>query len=327
MINRKVIRRKVLQNLFKQTYLEEDDQGDSAVLKSRLKDDLEAVYGLHLYLLNTIEEVAWYAKRNYEEKQAAVPISDRFQYTLRFYDNFIVQKLFNSKNYQKIKESYKVFWMDDDSLLRRIFLDFKASDLYQEYIHSRQQAGFEDEEILLYFLKHYPKYFNLFRQHLEEVFPNFGDDQRLAVNMASKSIRNIAGDPEIEDFLVPIATDWEDKLDYAYLLFEKSKDIKEEYQNYVEPKITQWEPSQLATVDVLILKMALAEFIYFPTIPSQVTINEYLELGKDFSNPGSKKFLNAVLDRTYNDLEKHGMVNKTGPGLVKNSPGHKSSSH
>ena len=316
MINRKVIRRKALQNLYRQKYL----QAEARDIKSALKKDLEAVYCLYLYLLNTLEEVSAYSRRYYDEKQGSfLPFRDKFQSSYRFSENFMIRKLNESKDYQKLKDSYQVFWADEDNLLRRMFLDFKASDLYQEYIHSREQAAFEEEEILLYFLRHYTKHFNLYRQHLEELYPNFQDDQKLAVNMASKTIRNIAADPENEDFIVPLAMEWEEKLEYAFDLIDKSSEVEQEYNDYILPLITQWEPSQLATIDVIIMRMVLAEYLYFPSIPTQVTMNEYLELAKNFSQPGSKKFLNAVLDKACKNLEKEGKIKKSGTGLFKNS--------
>lgn len=307
-----------MQSLYRQLFIDKENHDKS----SYVLNDLQSLYRLYLYLLATMEELGWYVKQHHDKtRHPHISMRNKFQYTLRLHENFITQKLLNDPVFQKTKKEYKIIWNAEDSLIRRMFLDLKASELYQEYIHSRDKEAFEDEEILVYFLKHYTNYFNLFRQHLDEMFSNFGDDLKIALNMAIKTVRNIASNPDSDDFLLQLSTDWEDKKEYTVELYQKSLACDEDFDKYISPRITKWEPKQIARIDMIILRMALTEFLHFPTIPVEVTINEYIELAKTYSNPGSKKFINALLDSSLESIKKDKRLNKPLQGQFKNQEG------
>ena len=103
--------------------------------------------------------------------------------------------------------------------------------------------------------------------------------------------------------------------DFGYALLENSLKNKDEYMNVIIPVLENWDHERLAIVDTLLLKLALCEMMEFPTIPAKVTLNEYVELAKQYSTAKSKEFINGILDKLMKDLESKGQLNKEGRGL------------
>jgi N utilization substance protein B len=99
-------------------------------------------------------------------------------------------------------------------------------------------------------------------------------------------------------------------------LFNETISNKKEHYKIIEPKLKNWETDRLAIIDVILIRMAVSEFLYFPSIPVKVTINEYLDIAKEYSTPKSKDFINGVLDSLMREMKTNGQLNKTGRGLL-----------
>jgi len=99
-------------------------------------------------------------------------------------------------------------------------------------------------------------------------------------------------------------------------LFNETVNHKKEHQQLIEPKLKNWEADRLAVIDVILIRMAVSEFLYFPSIPVKVTINEYLDIAKEYSTPKSKDFINGVLDSLMRDMKKNEQIQKSGRGLL-----------
>ena len=120
--------------------------------------------------------------------------------------------------------------------------------------------------------------------------------------MLKKTLRNVA--EREDDFFVTLVQDVENTIDFGHELIERVVKNDEDIQPYITSRITKWEPGQIAVTDSIILKMGIAEFLYFPSIPHTVTINEYVEVAKQYSPPKSKQFVNGLLDSVSKDLSK-----------------------
>ena len=103
---------------------------------------------------------------------------------------------------------------------------------------------------------------------------------------------------------------------FGRTLLEKVIVNDEQLQNELEGKTPNWDTDRIAQIDNVILKIAIAELLYFPSIPSKVTLNEYLEIAKDYSTPNSNNFVNGVLDKLVKEFEQENRLNKTGRGLL-----------
>jgi N utilization substance protein B len=99
-------------------------------------------------------------------------------------------------------------------------------------------------------------------------------------------------------------------------LFRKTVLHQDEFTVDIDEKTPNWDTERIADIDMILIKMALTEFLYFPSIPTKVTINEYIEIAKDYSTTKSSYFINGVLDKLLKEYDKSGKLKKIGRGLL-----------
>ena len=314
MLSRRHVRVKVLQALY--SYWNSGGELSQEYVKKNLESNIYKLYDLYLYLLVFLRELGQFTTRYDQETKARhIPAAQGMKHNMRLYENPVMQALLNSKKLNNKLEWQRISWKGDNDLLRKVFFDLKNTDAYQEYINAGEEQLFEDVEMLKYIVKHYPDQFGLLKQHLEEHFFNWHDDKKIARQMVVKTINNLDNDHSNDDFIVPISTNEEENLSFARELFDKTIEESEVLEAKIHGKTGKFEPSQLAYVDFIILKMGACEFLYFSSIPTKVTLNEYIEIAKNYSAPKSKKFINGVLDNLRKELESEGKVAKTDRGL------------
>jgi len=310
MLNRRHIRIKVLQALY-MYYNDGRDKKDLALLEKSLEKSISKLYELYLYLLVFLEELGAYAIQ-YEDtvKGRYVTNAKEIRNSIMLYDNEVIQKLTKSEVFHKATKAYKVQWAGDEDLLRKIFFDLKNQEVYNDFIQFSGQNKILEQEILLHILKHYTSNYSLMTQHLEEQYYNWLDDKKIAVQMACRTIQMLATSDGKEEFLLPLSQNDDDNYEFASELMNKTISEDEKIEEILKSRISKWEPSQIAVIDLIILKMATCEFLNFPSIPAVVTINEYVELSKNYSTPQSKKFINGILDAVVKGLKQDGIMIK-----------------
>ncbi len=314
MLSRRHIRIKVLQSLY--SYWNSGGELTKDYVEKDLNHNIYKLYDLYLYLLVFLKELGQFvAQYDEQTKSRHLPINNQLKQQLRLYENPVMQVLLNSKELESKLEWKQIAWNGDNDLLRKTFYDLKNTDTYQDYVNSGSNERFEDVEMLKYIVKNYPDQFGILKQHFEETFFNWHDDNKLAKQMVTKTINNIGRNPESKEFLVPFATNEQENIDFARDLFRITIDQSESLESLIHDKTGKFEPSQLSYVDFLILKMGACEFMNFSSIPTKVTLNEYIEIAKHYSAPKSKKFINGVLDNLRKELEKKGKVVKSDRGL------------
>jgi transcription antitermination protein NusB len=316
MLNRRHIRIKVMQSLY--AYW---STGGGIQIKETVADlekNMKRLHELYLYLLLFLCEFLDFVEK-YDDEVRAVHIPSSFDLNMneKLYKNAIGNVLKSSKFLQEALKKNKLIWNPEDNiLLRKAFLDLKSSETYTDYIHSSQPKESDDSDIYAFILKNYTDNFSLVEQHLEDKFISWYDDSRIAVQMAIRTIKQIDTSVEDQDFILPLTADETESFDFAFKLLNISLERGDEFDVMIRKRIDKWEPSRIPLVDVIILKMSMAEFCDFPSIPTKVTFNEYVEIAKNYSTPNSRKFINGILDNLLADLNAEGKVVKSGLGLL-----------
>ena len=285
-------------------YMHRQSGSDMSIDKLRKAFDrqVEQMENLYLYYLSFIKELDQYGLQYDDEvRNKYIEASRTATAHLKFRENPVVRAISDSEKLENrlSKAAVKFNYEADDNLVQKVFSDLKNSEFYKDYIDLMNQPG-QHQELVLHVFKHYSENFQLFEQHFEEEFTNFFDDKKLVASMLKKTIQNQMDGKE--DFFVEFIQDRENTIGFGHELIEKVVKHDNELQEMVKAKITKWEPNQVAILDFIIIKMGIAEFLYFPSIPSTVTINEYVELAKNYSPPNSKKFVNGVLDTINREL-------------------------
>jgi transcription antitermination protein NusB len=311
MLSRRHIRVKVMQALY---MYYNDKQGSTSLAQvvKALDKNISKLYELYLYLLLFLEEFGNFIFEYDEEvKSRYIQNEKESVQSLKFYNNPILQSLISSEELEKAAKKYHVVWNGDKDILRRIFLDLKNQEIYRDYLASHENNPGLNYEVLNFVLRHYSTHLPLFQQHIEEEYYNWYDDKKVALQMAGKTLQTLATKTDDSSFLVPLSKNDDENYTYAEELLKKTITEDEKIDKLIATRITKWEPHMVAMIDNIILKMAVCEFLNFPSIPSKVSINEYIELAKNYSTPQSKKFVNGVLDAILQELKKEGKLLKS----------------
>ncbi len=306
MISRRNIRVKVMQTLY--SLDSQEDSVKSGDPSKMLKRHFDQSRQLLVYLLYTVTEVARYAETDARNKAAKhLPTAEDLQVNTKISGNELLWKILEHPSFiQAVKEEKPGALLSQD-MLKRIYLDMAASDMYQQYIQVQARDRKAEKEMMEFILTHLLLPNDSFVSHLEENFSNWDDDAdmipALAVNFLSK--------PAGFSFQEMISRE---KWDFARTLLETTVDKKEVAMEYIKPKLKNWDAERIAQLDMILMRMGVSEFLYFETIPPKVTINEYIDIAKEYSTPQSGHFINGILDNIHKDLIRDDKMHKVAYG-------------
>ena len=153
-------------------------------------------------------------------------------------------------------------------------------------------------------------------QIFEEKFINWPVDKDVLQALVAKTFKNFSSTIPVENKLAQICPNWDEDRPYIIDLFKKVIVFEKEYQELIAQKTKNWDSERIALMDTLLMRMAITELIHFSSIPIKVTMNEYIEISKEFSTPKSNSFINGILDKILADLKVSGKVQKVGRGLL-----------
>lgn len=316
MLNRRHLRIKVLQSLY--AYFQSEDK-DYTVAERELFEAIDRIYDLYVYLLLTFAEVKLQAERRIEENKKKIrPKEEDLNPNLKFVSNRIIDQLERSESLRRASEDAKINWLGDENqeMFRKMFLTIRDSETYFEHMENGAEGYEEDRAFAIDLFKNEIANFNLLYNFFEEKSIHWLDDIDLACSMVIKTIKGFeADDNQVE--IMPLYKDKEDEQEFVRSLFRETIRQNEENEALIDELTSNWELDRIARMDVLLMKMAIAELKVFKSIPTKVTLNEYIEISKFYSTPKSNGFINGILDKAIARLEKDGVIVKIGRGLKK----------
>ncbi|MDZ7897158.1 MAG: transcription antitermination factor NusB [Arcicella sp.] len=275
-------------------------------------DEVENIYHVYLKMLQTLLEIKEIAV--WDEQRRLVETDIR---TSRLAKNKVLIALQNLPELETESIRKNVKWTEEDqNFLRKIFLDAVLPDTeFQSYLRKPEHTFEEDLTLVIYLCKTFILKHYLITDYFEEKDLNWGENKDILKSMLIKTFKISS----VEDLtLQPLAMNWEDDKYYFIDLFNNVLDNEESYEKIILDQTKNWEGDRLAMTDLLILKLGLAEMINFPSIPVKVSINEYIELAKNYSTPKSGQFVNGLLDVISQKLQKENVIRKSGRGLIDN---------
>lgn len=313
MLNRRHLRIKVLQALY--AYFQSDND-DYLKAEKELFGAIDRIYDLYLYLLLTFPEMRRIADYRMEENKKKIrPSEDDLNPNRKFIDNKILQLVEDSFELRKLSEERKINWLGDEKqeLLRKMYMELRESETYFEHMNNGVQSFEEDKAFAIAVFKNDIANFPLLYSFFEEKSIHWLDDIDLACSMVIKTIKYCEEGKDLE--VLPLYKDKEDEQEFVRQLFKKTIALNKENEQLIDELTSNWELDRIAKMDVLLMKMAVTELQIFNNIPTKVTLNEYIEISKYYSTPKSNGFINGVLDKAIDRLEKDGMIHKIGRGL------------
>lgn len=313
MISRRIIRSKVLQILY--AFFTTPESSINATEKE-LFFSLQKTYDLYHYLMALIIEIEKFAEERIEigKKKLRPTHADLFPNT-RFVDNRLIQQLKSNISLNKYLQSAKLSWSTENDLVRKLFLQVAEQDFFRTYMEAKQNSHADDREVIENILKYVILNNEDIEYLLEEQSIYWNDDIDFVVSMVLKTFKKFKEFSDERQALLPMYKDEED-LQFAKDLYRKVVLNHKDNEALIKLHTVNWDIERIAFIDNLILELALTEFLYFPSIPTKVTMNEYIELSKYYSTEKSRNFINGILDKALKDLKKTDKIRKAGRGLI-----------
>lgn len=309
MINRTLIRVKALQLLY--AYYKSEAKTLST-LEKELAFSVEKTYDLYFYLLSLAVEITRYAEQRIDARRHKLrPTSEDLNPNTRFIDNRFVAQLSNNETLNNQLAQKKLSWADRGDILKELFLEIEASDFYIEYM-SADPTGIDysaDRELWRKIYKRVILANENLDETLEEENIYWADDVEVVISFVIKTVKRFDPAAGAQQELLPMYKDLDDA-EYGRKLLRYAIEDSEESLRLIDEYSRNWELERIAFMDTLIMQLALAELKHFPTIPVNVTLNEYIEISKSYSTDKSAVFINGVLDKIVQDLKQENKLIK-----------------
>lgn len=314
MLNRRHLRVKVLQALYAYNQTEKKDL---KLNEKNLLQSIDKVYEMYIWMLSLISEVADYAITDAEERaNKYLPTAEDLKPNLKITENRFLVSLKQNADYISAIKKYKVSWDFDPELSKSLFIILKNAPEYKEYLDFKEDTIQTDKDIIKFIFKKVILKSSLAEQVFEDRFIFWPVDKDVLQALIAKTFKNFSYDDPRQNKLAEVTGNWSEDRDFIIDLFQQTIRHDAEYQELINNKTQNWEPERIAMMDTLLMKMAITEFINFTSVPVKVTINEYLEIAKEFSTPKSNSFINGILDKILFELKAGNRIRKTGRGLI-----------
>jgi N utilization substance protein B len=303
MISRRNIRVKVMQALYTLSTDETSVQQNDPV--KLLQKHFDQSRDLLVYFLHSIDEVCAYAETDsYIRTSKHLPTKEDLEVNTKIAGNEVLWKLKEDETYKKEVQKAKPQQRIDKELIKKLYNTFVQTEAYRNYISTTGRDRQNEKGIIVFLLDELLLPNEVFVSNLEENFSNWEDDGEMIIQLAKSFINK----PGSIDFTQIISGEkWMFAKNLLVTVLEKDNHL----ESYIFPKLKNWDSERIAALDLILMKMGVAEFLYFETIPPKVTINEYIELAKDYSTQQSGQFINGILDNIHKELVQEGKLYKT----------------
>jgi N utilization substance protein B len=302
MISRRNIRVKVMQALYSVDSQEETVKpGDPLKLLQKHFDQTRQLFVFQIHFLT---EVARYAETDSLKRASKhLPSHEDLNVNIKLAGNELLWKILESPSWQQaVKEDRPELLMDKE-LLRKIYMQLAETEQYKKYITEQSREKKDEKGMLEFIFNDLMLPNEAFTSFIEENFTNWDDD----ADMLRLLVQNFLNKPQTFNFQELISRE---KFQFGKGLLETVIEKKEVTMDYIKPKLKNWDPERIAVLDMLLMRMGICEFLYFETIPPKVTINEYIDLAKEYSTPQSGQFVNGILDNIHKDLVQENKMHK-----------------
>ncbi|MEQ8469564.1 MAG: transcription antitermination factor NusB [Marinoscillum sp.] len=288
-------------------------------IKQAMLGDIEEINRLYLKLLALPIELAHIEKLEKDKRQKA-HIYRESPWKYHLIDNPVIDALTKFEPFSKALIDLKISWNTDQlDQLKTWYKDILHKDeVFIEYETKASPSEDDHKEIILHLFKKIIFKNESVNEFLSESDLRWSENKPILKSLVTKTFQDYEADLDPPYELKSVSKNEEDDMDFFNIIFDESLARSQDHDALIEKKIKNWDISRVALTDRIILKMALTEMMMFHSIPVKVTINEFIEISKQYSTPKSKQFVNGILDVLANELTSDGVIRKSGRGLIDN---------
>ncbi|MDP3944491.1 MAG: transcription antitermination factor NusB [Lutibacter sp.] len=312
MINRRHIRIKVMQSVYALLQSKSDNLKKE---EEFLYISIEKMHDLYVLMLRLLVEVKNMEKKHIEiSGKKYLATTQDLNPNRKFINNQIFRVLEESASLNTYLDEKKLnYWRLDNEYVHEILRLVKESSIYAAYLKSEKSSFEEDRDFVVAMFKNVVAPNEKLAEYFEDKTISWVDDIPFVNTWIVKSLNQMK--PKQTFLLGDIYKDDDDKK-FVVDLFRKVVLNHKEFEKEIENKTPNWDTDRIAEIDMILIKMAISEFLKFPSIPTSVTINEYIEISKDYSSEKSSFFINGVIDKILKDFTASKRLNKIGRGLM-----------
>ncbi len=283
---------------------------------------LDKLYELYIYQLSLIIELVDFHRRRIDEnKVKQLPTADDLSPNLRFIHNRLIHQLENNRDYKRRYALYKINWVDEEEMIRKFYNVMREDEAYIAYMNKPEVSYNDDKQVVEMVVVRMFSESDHLRSYFDERNIYWTEDFDTAIMMVDKTIK---GYKESADEYTSLPTLLKDEnhaegsedMQFVKQLYRKTLINSSDLNKVISERADNWDLERIAIMDTILIKMAITELIEFPSIPVKVTLNEYIELSKEYSSPKSKIFINGVLDKLIVEYKEKGIIRKSGRGLM-----------
>lgn len=310
MLSRRHLRIRVMQAL----YAWHQSDKDAARSERELFNGTEHMYRLYLQLLQFLLELSHQESLYYGDNSVSALTGERKKAAHYLRDNSFVAWLNDNKDFQKLVQSHHISWQSDIEVAQKAFFELRKMPFYNEYINSTEITTESEIAFAKNLIGELISKKEFVRHVIEEKNIYWAEGFEVICSMI---IRTIESGLAAKGFILSgLYKDEEEDLLFMKNLLQLTIRDDDYFTQLISARTESWDTERIALVDIILMKMALCEILNFSNIPVKVSINEYIDISKDYSTPNSKGFINGVIDNIAISLRAEGKIVKTGRGLV-----------
>ncbi|MEM7574876.1 MAG: transcription antitermination factor NusB [Bacteroidota bacterium] len=280
---------------------------DAAACKKMFQQLAQRSFELLLQNLLILQRTAEYAKQDEARRRAKhLPSEIDKAFTAKLATNPILSSLSNNVELRRLYDRYRIGRTIDAEQISKLYRAFLKTDAYTAYLAEEQTSSQEHIDISLVLYK-WLQSEEIFQTMVEDHFPLWDENKSLIIGAMKKLIKSLPADEQTFEQLQQPA---EAVQDFGERLLDFILEADEQLLARIQPVLQNWDVERVAVIDMVLIKMAVGEFLNFSGIPASVSLNEYVEISKAYSTDKSKEFINGVLDRLLKQLQEEGLVSK-----------------
>ena len=312
------MRIKVLQALY--AYIESGETNINNGIKSLL-ESIDKLYELFIWQLSFLVETKRYAENKItENKHKYIPTYEDLHPNMKYVNNRLLNVIEDNIDFKKHEAALKINWADDhQDVVKKYYTLMKDSPEYKKYMADKTDTFANDRKFIVDMVTKYFADLDVLQDFYEDKSIYFCDDYHLVSSMLIDfftKMKNFDANSKLPEIYKTENVEANADEKFIQDLFRETMSHYEEFGKLIADNTNNWEKERICLMDMIILKMALTEFVCFPFIPVKVTMNEYIEISKYFSTPKSKIFVNGILDKLAKKLNDAGRIDKKGLGLL-----------
>ena len=318
MLNRRYLRIKAMQAVY--ACIQSGNQKVEMVEK-QMFHSIETLYELYIFQLSVLGELVNFETQRLEEaKQKYFPTEENLNPSLKFISNRLISKLTSNRDFGKMLNNYHISWVGEYEIIHSIYTKLKDSKMYKDYMGNGLSSFEDDKDFVSKMFRKYISESEALQSFFEEKNIFWSDDFYVASHMGIKTIGAMG---ENDSDAKPMPTLYkispggqnEDR-EFVKDLFRKTLFNIHEFEDLIQKYVRNWEVERIAMLDTILMKMAITEIMNFPSIPIKVSLNEYIDIAKEYSTPQSSNFINGILDSIVKELRDENKIVKIGRGLM-----------